>query len=313
MNKRRFVSLGHIVNDIQPANHLGGSVSYTAVAAVRLGYEAHIITKCPKNHPYITLLENLGVQMHVLPSLNSTITTFNNIYDKQGERKQQSLQQQETITIEDFPLFPKKLLASAIIVVAPVIGEVDMALLPFLSKYGSIVVLPQGYFRTIQKDGTITPQEWNFDHKTVAKAEFVILSDKDIPEDETLNTSFLERLKSLVNICVLTHGEKGSTIYTNTGETNVTAFPLKENEIQDFTGAGDTYAATFITRYKQTKNIKEAALVASFYASLKIIGFRGIGIDSIPTKTEIQQFISQNANRIRTYLKENDTSVVSLF
>jgi sugar/nucleoside kinase (ribokinase family) len=84
----KFVAVGHIVNDSDPRDHLGGGVSYSAIAAQRLGHEAHIITKCPPDHPYIAGLEHMGVRVHLLPTKLDTITSFKNIYDQGGQRTQ---------------------------------------------------------------------------------------------------------------------------------------------------------------------------------------------------------------------------------
>src|SRR5579871_4112428 len=145
--KRKFVTIGHIVNDTEPTDHLGGGVSYSAIAAARLGYEAHIITKCPANHPYIKQLESMGVRVHVLPSSLQNITTFQNVYDAKGRRTQRLLAQQETIGISDFASFPKGILHDATILVAVVVSEVETALYPLLAAEGILSIAPQGYFR----------------------------------------------------------------------------------------------------------------------------------------------------------------------
>jgi sugar/nucleoside kinase (ribokinase family) len=75
---KRFVAIGHVVNDSAPEDHLGGGVAYSAVAARRLGYEAHVITKCPPDHRYVADLKQMGVDVHPLPTRRDTITSFDN-------------------------------------------------------------------------------------------------------------------------------------------------------------------------------------------------------------------------------------------
>src|SRR5215210_771280 len=86
MSKQKFITIGHIVNDTEPSDHMGGPVSYMSVSAAKLGYEAHIITKCPTNHPYISELKKYGVTVHVLPTQLETIETNVNFYDKDGHK-----------------------------------------------------------------------------------------------------------------------------------------------------------------------------------------------------------------------------------
>src|SRR5262249_2329259 len=124
----RFVAIGHVVNDTVPKDHLGGAVAYSAVAARRLGYETHIITKCSPDHPYVTDLKEMGVQVHPLPTRLDRITSFHNVYDQNDRRKQRVTDVQEPISLADFPSFPHTILNDATVLVAAVIGEVDLDL-----------------------------------------------------------------------------------------------------------------------------------------------------------------------------------------
>jgi hypothetical protein len=156
----KFVAVGHIVNDIAPHDHLGGGVSYSAIAAQRLGHEAHIITKCPPDHPYIADLQHMGVRVHALPTKLDTITSFENIYDQDGKRTQRVREVQEPITRADLPFFPQNLLKDATVLIAPVIHEVDMDLYPVLARSKMLAVAPQGYFRALNPDGKVTQERW---------------------------------------------------------------------------------------------------------------------------------------------------------
>src|SRR5664280_1054589 len=111
----KFVTIGHMVNDTEPVDHLGGGVSYTAITAHNLGYEAHIITKCAADSAFIKDLQKLGIYVHLLPTQQKTITTFRNVYDDHGRRKQQVLAVQEKIVLDDFSAFSKEILKDAII------------------------------------------------------------------------------------------------------------------------------------------------------------------------------------------------------
>ena len=97
----KFVVIGHIVNDTEPLDHPGGVVAYAGIAASYLGAETHVITKCPKGHPYIEFLESHGVRVHRLESATSDITTFKNFYNEKGERRQVVLARQEEIRAAD--------------------------------------------------------------------------------------------------------------------------------------------------------------------------------------------------------------------
>jgi sugar/nucleoside kinase (ribokinase family) len=299
------VAVGHIVNDTEPHNHLGGGVAYSAMVAHNLGYDAHIVTKCPNDHEYITDLRKYGITVHVLPSTRSVITTFRNIYDEHGNRRQQCIEQQEMITVRDFDAFPQHILHNAIILVAPVIGEVETSLFPVLARYGAVAIAPQGYFRRIEQGGTVVHQEWIGYEDDIQAADVIVLSDEDAKIINTQDAGLIGKLCGFVDVVALTQGRRGSTIFFGGVELHTTAFMLQHDEINDLTGAGDTYAASFVARYIASNNIHQASLFASFYAALKVIGHNGVGIHSIPTKQQVNLYISEHRQRVDEFLEAN--------
>lgn len=264
-----FVALGHIVNDTFPKNHLGGSVSYAAVTALRLGYNTTIITKAPQNHPYIKSLQKMGISVHILPSNLNTITSFQNIYDTKGKRSQTLLDKQENITLKDLSFFPRHILRDAVILVAPVIYEVSMDLFPILAKMGFLAITPQGYFRKIDKAGKVHQIKWRGFEKYLREASIAIFSEEDINIEGKIDTDLLNMIKKQV-LTVLTRGEKGATVFNNAQTISTKAFTLADNELVDFTGAGDTFATAFLIKYIETKDLKQSNIFANFYAANKI-------------------------------------------
>jgi sugar/nucleoside kinase (ribokinase family) len=88
---------------------------------------------------------------------------------------------------------------------------------------------------------------------------------------------------------------------------------LLETEIRDFTGAGDIYAGVFAMEFKRTNNLLISSVSATLVASLKIIGFGGIGIDSIPTLDQVKRFIKNNPARYNGFLRKNNIDELPLF
>jgi sugar/nucleoside kinase (ribokinase family) len=306
MGKKNFVTIGHIVNDTEPADHVGGGVSYTALTAHNLGYESHIITKCPQDSPYISYLQSEGISVHLLPTSSQAITSFQNIYEEKSRRKQRVLSRQEDITSEDFSAFPEEILRDAIILVAPVIGEVDKKLFPLLSSYGSLALAPQGYFRQTDNDNNVFQSRWKNFEEAIASVQIVILSEDDITINGKFDATLLSQFRQLVPVTVVTIGDKGSMVYTKDQSISVSAFRLFQNELHDVTGAGDTYAAAFLTSLQSEQDYKTAATTASLYAALKIIGFGKVGVAAIPRSEEWESFIAHNKNRIAEFLKQNN-------
>ncbi len=305
MKNGRFVAIGHIVDDTEPYHHLGGGVAYSAVAAAKLGYTCYIITKCPENHQYIKELETLGVTVFRLPSKKETITSFSNVYDSEGRRKQKVLEKQELVTVADLGAFPKDILKEAIILVSAVIGEVDLSLFSYLAQQGTLALTPQGYFREVGKNSDVRQKEWSGFENYLQQVEFTFVSEEDLYINNSFDSNLLQKLNMVTPLNVLTKGEKGATVFSGNTTIYLTAFHLKNEETKDPTGAGDTFATVFITHYIKNKDLKQAGVAACFYAALKIMGFGGIGIDSIPEKEQIVSFIKNNPERVLAYLEAN--------
>lgn len=310
-----FFAVGHITNDLLPTPHVGGGVSYSAVVARRLGMDAHIITELPPNHPYLKELEELGIHMHRLPAVNpqleETITTFRNFYDEKGNRRQIVSERQDDITVKDLPYFPD-IPRGSVILVAPVVGEVDVRLFPELSKRGSIAVTPQGYFRSIESNGIVKQKPWQ-DVDALQVAELVILSDEDVTFNGEMDEAYFARIRELCRITVLTQGENGLTVFRENEEPiHIAPFKLKKNEARDLTGAGDSAAAAFVWHYFKWKNIKEAGAFAALYPALKIMGIGGEGgIHALPTLEQIQRYSLQNRERVASFYKSNELEMPS--
>lgn len=314
-----FFAIGHITNDLEPVPHLGGGVSYSSLAAKRLGFGPHIITKCLPNHPYIDELKNAGIEVSNLvvrdPQFETKITTFKNFYDEKGRRRQIVPQVQEKITIDDLKNFPN-IPEGSIILIATVAAEVDEELFFELSHLGDLAITPQGYFRKIEPDGIVTQIKWE-KVNALAHAKITVLSDEDITFDKEkgIDTEFLQKIKDNSKIVVLTQGEKGATVFEKDKEPiYIKAFPLREDELKDFTGAGDTYASAFITRYQKINDLKDASIFAALCSALKIAGIEGgIGLASIPRLETVQTFIENNRDRFNQFLKENGVVNFSLY
>lgn len=313
--KRKAFLVGHITNDTEPFNHLGGAIAYSGVAMSGLGTEVHIITKCPPNHPYIQELEQRGVIVHNLPVrdpyFKDKITSFENIEDKLGHRRQIVKELQEEITVDDLPNFPEIPLGS-IIGIQPVNHEVDdLELFPKLAGLGPLMVAPQGYFRQINPNGKVSRRQWQ-NLQALIEAEITILSDEDLTFNSKINKDTLAQIIHYCPLVILTEGAQGLTIYEKNGDlkTHIKPYLLEKDEIKDRVGAGDSFAAAFSAYYLEKPNAVEAGVFGAYFSALKIkgIGHEGIGIKSIPSLKDVTNFtISsiESYNRYQQFLKEN--------
>lgn len=310
MKAERFVAIGHITNDLAtpgiPFDHLGGAVSYSAVTAKRLGSEAHIITKAPDDHPYVRELRHTGVKVHILPSKIDRITTFKNIYDSARNRQQVVTDKQEPITKKDYDSdqFPKEILNNATVLVAPVIEEVDSGFLQQLQKVKLLGLSPQGYFREVGPGGKVVQKRWSELYKYLSGVDITILSQDDIIINNQLDNQLLQEIIEQSFHVILTKGDKGSTNYIN-GEVEFEAgaFFLKEDEVDDLTGAGDVFSGAYLTELmKAGATSQTAAFAANLYTALKIMKKSGVGIDSIPNEEQYREFRKEHRERVNQFI-----------
>jgi sugar/nucleoside kinase (ribokinase family) len=305
------VAIGHMTIDrpdeVVPQDHLGGGVSYSAVTAARLGHDAHIITK-GYNDVYVKDLESMGVTVHVLPSKVDRMTIFKNEYDTDGKRQQIVEERQEPITMEDYMSnnFPIDILNKATVIVAPVIGEVDVRLFPKLRGAKLLGLIPQGYFREVGTDGMVSQKRWSGFNPYLDNVDVTVLSEEDIIIANNFDQRLFEQIASESLSTVLTKGKRGASVYLgNILDHEVNAFLLKKSEENDFIGAGDVFAGAFFTELlKENATYKSASTAATFYAALKIMKLSGVGINSIPTEEQYREFKKEQKERIKEFLRK---------
>jgi len=315
MNKK-ILKIGHILEDTaSPKNIIGGGVSYSGIAFKYLNPESEItiLTKMTPNHRFIKDFNQKGINVVLADSKLNCVSTFTNIYDKDGNRKQIVKNVQEKITKTDLEKVDRALFNDSMFLVAPCINEVATDVIPHLANYGIVFVTPQGYFRRLDNEGNVSYGQWEEFEDDLKSATATILSEEDITIDGIQNLELLDRIKSSSQNVVLTRGDRGSTIFTNDGqEINITAFHLNKDEIKSFTGAGDCYAAAFISEYIKSKNFKKAGILASLFAAIKITK-DGVGVETIPALKEINDFIQQHKTRINEFIHNNYLKSLPLF
>ncbi|OGE30998.1 hypothetical protein A2631_04935 [Candidatus Daviesbacteria bacterium RIFCSPHIGHO2_01_FULL_44_29] len=316
LQETTIVTIGHITNDLgqdEVPDHLGGGAAYSAVAAKNLGLDVHIVTKCPPDHPYVEELRHRGIHVHVLPSPLDRITTFRNNYNQWGHRQQKSPEQQEPISIADWEAFPHQAMGGASILVAPVVGEVDPQLFPMLASMGSLSVTPQGYFRKINEEGAVSQQPWA-ESSALGTVGLTILSDEDLGNAGRIDLAQLRTIRATKTTVVLTQGSSGATIYEPGHQPISTdCFRLQPEEGRNFTGAGDIFAAAMLVCRARGSIVRKAVTNAHLFAALKIAGPGGDGIESIPTRQHFDDFMADQAPRVRTFMTRSGVRRLNLF
>ncbi len=260
-----------MTRDKRPAGDvLGGTVSYAAVAAQRLGWDAAVLTAAgPDFAPEVDLP---GVAAFVTRS--SATTRFVNSYDGAGQRTQSVVARAQDV---DLSLLPDAWRDPDVLLLGPVAGEVAGGT---AAAFEASVVgaTAQGWLRAIDEDGVVSAQDWAQPGRDLASVHALFLSENDLPDAAARCPGLLGH----VPIVVLTRGWRGVTLFERASLHDVAGLPREE---VDPTGAGDVFAAAFLVRYHETHDPLAAAAFATCAAScvVEAVGTAGIG-----TRAEVE-------------------------
>ena len=88
------------------------------------------------------------------------------------------------------------------------------------------------------------------------RTDILFLNQKEVTilTDMECNDGALKLVENGVPLVVVTMGNKGATVYNQTGHVH---YPANRMNVIDTTGAGDSFAAGFITSFYQKKDVKE--------------------------------------------------------
>lgn len=270
-----FVVVGHVCQDILPTGGLalGGSVSYAATTAQRMGRRVGVVTSAGPGLDVARALPGMEVVCH--PSAKTTV--FENIYLETG-RKQILHSRADVITCEHIPTAWRD---------APVVylGSIDREISPEVfscfSDQSLVGIMPQGFFRCWDGDGQIHYTEWRPPPAVLRHVDVLVISELDVPDPQALVRDW----GRYIGIMVVTHAERGATVYEADEVCHYAARPAREVEP---TGAGDVFTAAFLIRLAETGDPCQAAQFANAVASFSV---EGTGMAAIPQRRRVDEYI----------------------
>ena len=276
--------VGHVTCDLESADRnsayrLGGTVSFAAVTAMRLGRQPTVITRAAAD----TDLSELpaALDLHVLPS--PVTTTFANLYTEHG-RVQYCYAQALPITAADIP--PRFRKPSAVLL-GPLVDEVTSDVATIFDASTLVAAVPQGWMRQWDETGRVSAKAWQNAEEILPHLSVLVLSLEDIDQD----LSRLEPWFAQVALIVLTEYRDGSTIYQRQDDGTIvqTKIPPRPANEKDPTGAGDVFATAFVIRLQETGDPQQAARFANITASLSV---EHPGVTGIPTRADVLGYMA---------------------
>ena len=280
-----FLAIGTVTRDIATADPsatdyvLGGTVSFAAVTAARLGRRPVVLTRAGDDIE-LSVLSGLA-DLHVLPCANTT--TFANLYSSDG-RVQYCYTPSPPIAAVDIP---PQLRAPHIALLGPLVNEVQSEVASIFDSDTIVAAVPQGWMRRWDEEGRVYPAPWRDMAQILPHLDALILSIEDIDGDLRQVEEFLE----YVALVVLTEYRDGSTIYRRKPDSEIEIVPIPPrpaNEV-DPTGAGDIFATAFLLRLDETGDPFDAARYANVTASF---GVEGQGVTGIPSHDKVLDYMA---------------------
>ncbi|MCA9956676.1 MAG: hypothetical protein KC434_18230 [Anaerolineales bacterium] len=270
--KLDYLVIGHVTRDVTPTGNLvGGTVSYSGRVAQALGRRTAVLTSCQPDYEGLHDLTDLTVE--VVPSANTT--TFENIYGPDG-RTQLIDTVADVIGPEHIPTGWTE---TAVVHLAPVANEVNPAIMQRF-PHSLIGLTPQGWLRRWTDDHRVYARDWPEADQYLPLADVVIVSEEDL-----LDEAMLPRYRQLSRLLIMTENVRGCTVFAGDESRQIPAPQVTQVEP---TGAGDIFAAAFLTRYAQNgRNPWQAAEFANFVAAQSVTQ---VGLDA---KTELIQKVTQ--------------------
>ncbi|MEO6892152.1 MAG: PfkB family carbohydrate kinase [Ktedonobacteraceae bacterium] len=288
-----FLAIGHVTRDVHPDSgfSLGGTVTFAALTAYHLGLASAIVT-CADPELVADLPGRLPeIGLAVRPS--AMTTTFDNRYHE-GFRTQYLRARGDDLDAEDVPAAWR---GAPVVLLGPLAQELAPGFVSlFPRRSGAILAAtPQGWLRRWDHDGRVWPTPWSAAETLLPNLDVLILSHDDLLPFADGNRAeadaILARWSHLVPLLVATDGRHGATLFQ---QGVATRFPAYATQEVDPTGAGDVFAAAFLTHlYKH--HIPGAAVdFANCVASLSV---EHEGTSGIPTMAQAMERVQARMER----------------
>ncbi len=273
----QLVVVGHVCQDILPdgGRALGGSVSYAATTAQRLGYQVGMVTRAG---PDLDVAEALpGVEVVCHPSEATTL--FENVYLDDGRR--QVLHQRAAPISARHISGPWRRVPLAYL--GTIAQELDETVFHAFSDETLLCVMPQGFFRRWDEQGRVHFTGWNPPEALLRRIDLLVLSEQDVLDPERLVRDWTP----FVGILVVTRAERGATVYI---KDEAHHYPARPAHQVDPTGAGDVFAAAFLVRLFETGDPAQAAVLANAVASFSV---EAPGRAGIPRRARVEKYLAR--------------------
>jgi sugar/nucleoside kinase (ribokinase family) len=285
-NATDMLLLGNVTRDLdQPGDfstyRLGGTVTFAAAVAARLGRRPTIITYAQPDTDFSVLPPQTELILH--PS--STTTAFANIYTPQG-RIQYCYTPAPQIVPADVP---EAMRCPSIALLGPIADEIAPEVAAIFAPETVVAAVPQGWMRRWDADGRVHSKEWENAAEILPHLDALVLSLEDFDAD----WSRLAPAFRFVPMIVVTEYKAGSTVFQKqpNGSVLETKIPPRPAHEVDPTGAGDTFTTAFLIYLQESGDAVQAARFANITASIAV---EHLGATGVPTREQVLEYMDEH-------------------
>ncbi|HEV8194400.1 MAG TPA: PfkB family carbohydrate kinase [Ktedonobacterales bacterium] len=286
----QFLAIGHVARDLLPDGgwRLGGTVTFAALTAQRLGLGAAVVTSASPDvlDALKAALPSVAIAARPAPSS----TTFENIYT--GPIRRQYLRASALpLTQEDVPPAWRE---APLVLLGPIAREVDPQL-AVAFPHATVAATPQGWLRQWDSEGLVSPVVPTLVEAILPHLDALILSRDDVlpgpgtpalgegvPRDAAEADALIAGWAGVIPIVAVTRGPEGALLYSS--NSTAEAFPGYPIVDVDPTGAGDVFAAAFLCALHEGRGARAAVDFANRVAAYSVEHEGGIGI---PTREDL--------------------------
>ncbi len=285
-----YFIVGHVAIDLyERRTLLGGSSTYSALTAQRLGRSVGVLTSADFEPLLLDTLigrdhfHDAAAPIRILRVPTQTTTCYVNQYTEDG-RRQLLLDRAADLRPEHVP---DEWRSSPVVHLAPLNQEVDPALLNAFSG-GLLLVTPQGWMRGWNEEGVVHAVPWAYAEAALARADVTIFSIDDLPDPE-LRARYIAQGR----LVIITENRRGCVVHER-GKPPWRSHAFRPARESDPTGCGDVFAAAYAVQYQKTGDPRASADYANCVASFAL---EKRAWNSIPTAEAVADRLRRGKRR----------------